>query len=79
MHPDLSCLDCHNAASSAFNTVDAKTLKVPVKSCGGADGCHITQTLDDGGALNLEIDSRKERSEFRLHKVSRNVWQRAGA
>ena len=64
MHPDLSCLDCHNAASSAFNTVDAKTLKVPVKSCGGADGCHITQTLDDGGALNLEIDSRKKDPNF---------------
>jgi hypothetical protein len=63
-HPDLSCLDCHNAASSAFNTVDAKTLKVPVKSCGGADGCHITQTLDDGGPLNYEIDSRKKDPNF---------------
>lgn len=63
-HPDLSCLDCHNAASSAFNTVDAKTLKVPVKSCGGADGCHITQTLDDGGPLNYEIDSRKKDPKF---------------
>jgi hypothetical protein len=57
-------LDCHNAASSAFNTVDAKTLKVPVKSCGGADGCHITQTLDDGGPLNYEIDSRKKDPNF---------------
>jgi len=63
-HPDLSCLDCHNAASSAFNTVDAKTLKVPVKSCGGSDGCHITQTLDDGGPLNYEIDSRKKDPNF---------------
>jgi hypothetical protein len=63
-HPDVSCLDCHNAASSAFNTVDAKTLKVPVKSCGGSDGCHITQTLDDGGPLNYEIDSRKKNPNF---------------
>lgn len=63
-HPDLSCLNCHNAASSTFSTVDPKTLKVPVRSCGGADGCHITPTTDDGGALNYEIDSRKKDPNF---------------
>ena len=63
-HPDLSCLNCHNAATSTFNTVDIKTLKVPVRSCGGAEGCHITQTTDDGGALNFEIDSRKKNANF---------------
>lgn len=63
-HPDLSCLNCHNAASAAFSTVDPKTLKVAVRSCGGADGCHITQTTDDGGALNYEIDSRKKDPNF---------------
>jgi len=63
-HPDLSCLNCHNAATSTFNTVDVKTLKVPVRSCGGAEGCHITQTTDDGGALNFEIDSRKKNANF---------------
>jgi hypothetical protein len=63
-HPDLSCLNCHNAASSTFSTVDARTLKVPVRSCGGAEGCHITQTTDDGGALNFEIDSRKKDPNF---------------
>lgn len=63
-HPDLSCLNCHNAASATFKTVDPKTLKVPVRSCGGADGCHITQTTDDGGALNYEIDSRKKDPNF---------------
>jgi len=63
-HPDLSCLNCHNAASSTFSTVDPKTLKVPVRSCGGAEGCHITQTTDDGGALNFEIDSRKKDPNF---------------
>src|SRR5215471_8253100 len=30
-HPDLSCLNCHNAASSTFSTVDLKSLKVPVR------------------------------------------------
>ena len=63
-HPDLSCLNCHNASSSTFSTVDPKTLKVPVRSCGGADGCHITVTADYGGALNLEIDSRKKDPKF---------------
>jgi formate-dependent nitrite reductase cytochrome c552 subunit len=64
MHPDLSCLDCHNAATSTFSTIDPKTMKVPVRSCGGADGCHITNTLDEGGALNFEIDSRKKNPNF---------------
>ncbi|HYW69486.1 MAG TPA: cytochrome c3 family protein [Pyrinomonadaceae bacterium] len=64
MHPDLSCMDCHNVATSTFSTVDPKTMKIAVKSCGGADGCHITQTLDDGGALNFEVDARKKNPNF---------------
>ena len=64
MHPDLNCMDCHNVATSTFSTVDPKTMKVAVKSCGGADGCHITQTLDDGGALNFEVDARKKNPNF---------------
>ena len=64
MHPDLNCMDCHNVATSTFSTVDPKTMKVAVKSCGGADGCHITQTLDDGGALNFEADARKKNPNF---------------
>lgn len=63
-HPDITCLNCHDVASSSFNTIDANTLKVPVRSCGGADGCHITPTTDDGGALNYEIDARKKDSKF---------------
>ena len=57
-HPDLNCLGCHNV--TAFNTVDPKTMKVPVRSCGGAEGCHITATTDDGGALNFELDQKKK-------------------
>jgi hypothetical protein len=63
-HPDLNCLGCHNVASPTFNTLDAKTLKVPVRSCGGADGCHVTATTDDGGALNFEIDQKKKDPAF---------------
>ena len=61
-HPALNCTGCHNV--TAFNTLDLQTLKVPVRSCGGADGCHVTATTDDGGALNFEIDQRKKDPAF---------------
>lgn len=62
MHPDLACTDCHTPAR--MNTVDPQTLKVPVRSCGGAEGCHVTATLDEGGALNFEIDQKKKDPNF---------------
>ena len=61
-HPDISCLNCHNVPT--MNTVDVKTLAVPVRSCGGAEGCHITATTDDGGILNYEIDQKKVNPGF---------------
>jgi hypothetical protein len=64
MHPDLNCLDCHNVATTTFSTIDPKTMKVAVRSCGGADGCHITNTLDEGGALNFEIEARRKNPGF---------------
>jgi len=51
-----------------MNTLDFGTRKVPVKSCGGADGCHVTATLDEGGALNFEIDSKKKDPKFTCTK-----------
>jgi hypothetical protein len=68
IHTDVSCLNCHHAASAAFNTVERTTTRVRIKSCGGADGCHITATADDGGALNFEIDSRKKNPNFECTK-----------
>jgi Cytochrome c7 and related cytochrome c/Class III cytochrome C family len=65
-HPALACTTCHNVPT--MNTADAKTLKVAIKSCGGAEGCHITATVDDGGALNFEIDQRKAKAEFQCTK-----------
>lgn len=65
-HPAVTCLNCHNVA--AMNTLDFATRKVPVKSCGGADGCHVTATLDEGGALNFEIDSKKKDPKFTCTK-----------
>jgi hypothetical protein len=61
-HPDLACADCHPPAR--MNTVDVQTLKIPVRSCGGADGCHVTATLDEGGILNYEIDQKKKNPSF---------------
>jgi hypothetical protein len=52
-----------------MNTVDARTKKVKVLSCGGdGTGCHITPTSDDGGALNFEIDERKAKADFQCAK-----------
>jgi hypothetical protein len=63
-HPDLNCLGCHHVDSSTFSTIDPATMKVAVKSCGGADGCHITTTTDEGGILNFELDSKKKDAKF---------------
>ena len=67
-------------AGAKMNTVDVQTLNVPVRSCGGAEGCHVTATSDEGGILNYEIDQKKKEPEFCLHQVSHNFWQakRAG-
>jgi c(7)-type cytochrome triheme protein len=61
VHPDLKCAQCHQVAS-VENTLTK--LHVPVKSCGGAEGCHITATADDGGILNYEIDQRNKNANF---------------
>ena len=61
-HPDISCTNCHNVPT--INTADVKTLIVQVRSCGGAEGCHITKTTDDGGILNYEIDQKRTNPNF---------------
>jgi Class III cytochrome C family len=59
---DMSCTRCHNA--EAIDTVDVKSRKVQIRSCGGEEGCHVTATTDDGGILNYEIDQRKANDKF---------------
>jgi formate-dependent nitrite reductase cytochrome c552 subunit len=61
-HTDVKCAQCHNVTT--MNTTSDATRKVPVKSCGGADGCHITPTSDDGGILNYEIDQKNKSATF---------------
>jgi nitrate/TMAO reductase-like tetraheme cytochrome c subunit len=62
-HADLECASCHNVTS--INTIDFLTKKVPIVSC---NMCHITETSDDGGILNYEIDSRKKDASFACAK-----------
>jgi len=61
-HPNISCVNCHNVPT--MNTVDMNSLVVPVRSCGGAEGCHVTATADDGGILNYEVDQKKAKPVF---------------
>lgn len=66
-HQELSCANCHTP--TAIDTLDEKTKKVPIKSCGGGgEGCHITPTTDDGGILNYVIDQRKTNPAFQCTK-----------
>ncbi|MDT7602163.1 MAG: Class cytochrome family [Acidobacteriota bacterium] len=60
-HAGLACTDCHNV--SKFNTLDRATLKVSVKSCGGAGtGCHVEETNE--GILNEVVAKKKADPTF---------------
>jgi hypothetical protein len=65
-HTEVACTTCHDVA--ALNTSDRRTARVPVASCGGDMGCHVTATLDGGGALNFEVERRKTDPSFRCAK-----------
>jgi hypothetical protein len=62
-HSELACATCHNV--TAINTLDAATKMVSVTSCAT---CHATATLDDGGALNFEMELRKTNPKFQCVK-----------
>ena len=62
-HAELSCATCHNVLK--MNTAEPSTIKVSVSACAT---CHATPTSDDGGALNYEIDKRKEHAAFQCVK-----------
>ena len=68
-HANISCTICHNVA--AINTLDDKTKKVPVRSCGGeGTGCHIEATTE--GVLNFEVDKKKSGASFQCTKCHIN-------
>ena len=62
-HAELSCSTCHEVAK--INTIDAATKKVPVTACAM---CHATATVDDGGAINIEIEERRKNARFECSK-----------
>ena len=62
-HAELSCDTCHNV--HAMNTLDVATKRVTVSSC---SMCHVTATVDDGGVMNYEVQSRKTNANFRCTK-----------
>lgn len=66
-HVDLACADCHKAAT--IDTLAEGGPKVQVLSCGGSGtGCHVTATLEDGGALNAEVAEKKSTPTFQCTK-----------
>lgn len=58
-HAEIACSTCHNV--NTINTADPNTMRVTTASC---STCHATQTADDGGALNYEMDKRKQDPKF---------------
>jgi len=62
-HSDLECSTCHTIAT--INTADPATQKVSISSC---SICHVTGTVDDGGAVNFEVDARKKDAKFECVK-----------
>ncbi len=66
LHTDVACVKCHNVAS--LDTTDPRSARVAVVSCGGDSGCHVTASVDEGGALNFELLQRKSDPAFRCTK-----------
>jgi len=63
IHNDLSCDTCHTVGT--INTLDPKSKRVSVTACAT---CHVTATVDDGGAMNFEVQSRKTDAKFQCTK-----------
>jgi hypothetical protein len=66
LHTEIACTSCHDIA--AMDAADARAKRVRVPSCGGDMGCHVTATLDEGGALNAELEARTADPGFRCTK-----------
>ena len=68
-HAGLGCAACHNV--NQIDTMDEKTKRVPVQSCGGeGTGCHIEATTE--GILNLEIEKKRAGAGFQCSKCHVN-------
>jgi hypothetical protein len=69
-HAVIDCASCHTRIP-ALSTLDETTLKVPILSCGGGSGCHIS--AKPRKILNEEMDRRKEDPAFRCARCHFNL------
>lgn len=65
LHTEVACAACHDIA--AMDAAGGRS-DVRIQSCGGADGCHVTATADEGGALTFELERRKADPSFACTK-----------
>jgi len=69
-HAVIDCASCHTRIP-ALSTLDETTLKVPILSCGGGSGCHIS--AKPRKILNEEMDKRREDPAFRCARCHFNL------
>ena len=69
-HAVIDCASCHTRIP-ALSTLDETTLKVPILSCGGGSGCHIS--AKPRKILNEEMDRRRDDSAFRCARCHFNL------
>jgi hypothetical protein len=69
-HAVIDCATCHTRIP-AISTLDETTLKVPILSCGGGSGCHIS--AKPRKILNEEMDKRREDAAFRCTRCHFNL------
>ena len=69
-HRSIDCTSCHTRIP-AISTLDASTLKVPILSCGGGSGCHISARPKK--ILNEEVEKKLADANFRCAKCHFNL------
>lgn len=69
-HRAIDCASCHTRIP-ALSTLDDSTLKVPVLSCGGGSGCHISARPRK--ILNEEVDRKLADANFLCVKCHVNL------
>ncbi|MCA1593990.1 MAG: hypothetical protein LC754_15325 [Acidobacteria bacterium] len=75
-HENVGCTACH-INISAISLLDARTLNVPLLTCGGGGtGCHIKATIPKK-ILNIEVEKRRADPAFRCVKCHLNYGREA--
>lgn len=69
-HRAIDCASCHTRIP-AISTLDETTLKVPILSCGGGSGCHISARPKK--ILNEEVDKKLADATFKCAKCHVNL------